>query len=90
MTKQKFNLRNFVINVLTASAFILGSVLMNSTSNGIKDQSQLNDNFDVRLQIKNEIAEEIKNEKALQSNGLSNDINQFMIYEFKNIYRVKA
>ena len=90
MTKQKFNLRNFVINVLTASAFILGLVLMNSTSNGIKDQSHLYDNYDVRLQIKNEIAEEIKNEKALQSNGLSNDINQFMIYEFKNIYRVKA
>ena len=90
MTKQQFSSRNFVINVLTASAFILDSVLMNSTSNGIKDQSQLNDNFDVRLQIKNEIAEEIKNEKALQSNGLSNDINQFMIYEFKNIYRVKA
>lgn len=90
MTKQQFSSRNFVINVLTASAFILGSVLMNSTSNGTKDQSQLNDNFDVRLQIKNEIAEEIKNEKALQSNGLSNDINQFMIYEFKNIYRVKA
>ena len=90
MTKQQFSLRNFVINVLTGCAFILGLVLMNSTSNGIKDQSHLYDNFDVRLQIKNEIAEEIKNEKALQSNGLSNDINQFMIYEFKNIYRVKA
>ena len=90
MTKQQFSLRNFVINVLTASAFILGLVLMNSTSNGTKVQSHLYDNFDVRLQIKNEIAEEINNEKALQSNGLSNDINQFMIYEFKNIYRVKA
>lgn len=90
MTKQQFSLRNFIINVLTASAFILGLILMISTSNGIKDQSHLYDNFDVRLQTKNEIAEEIKNEKALQSNGLSNDINQFMIYEFKNIYRVKA
>ena len=90
MTKQQFSLRNFIINALTASAFILGLILMISTSNGIKDQSHLYDNFDVKLQTKNEIAEEIKNEKVFESNGLSNYINQFMIYEFKSIYRVKA
>ena len=90
MTKQQFSLRTFVINVLAASAFILGLVILNSTNNGIKDQSRLYDNFNARLQINNEIAEEINNEKALQLNGLNNDINQFMIYEFKNIYRVNA
>ena len=90
MTKQQFSLRTFVINVLAASAFILGLVILNSTNNGIKDQSRLYDNFNARLQINNEIAEEINNEKALQLNGLNNDINKFMIYEFKNIYRVNA
>ena len=90
MKKQQFSLRNFVISAFTLSTFILGLVLMNSAINGTKDESHLYDNFDVRLHANKEIAEEIKNEKMLQSNGLSNDMNQFMIYEFKNIYRVKA
>ena len=33
---------------------------------------------------------QFNNEKAHQFNPLNNDVNQFLIHEFKNIYRVKA
>ncbi len=81
MTKQQFSLREFVITALAASVVIL-SLAIFSTNTGIHDQAHLDDTFSARSQL--------NNEKALQLDGLNNEINQFMIYEFKNIYRVKA
>ena len=82
MTKQQFSLREFVITALAASVVILSLAIFNSTNTGIHDQAHLDDTFSAKSQL--------NNEKALQLNGLNNEINQFMIYEFKNIYRVKA
>lgn len=81
MTKQQFSLREFVITALAASVVIL-SLAIFSTNTGIHDQAHLDDTFSARSQL--------NNEKALQLDGLNNEINQFMIYEFKNIYHVKA
>ena len=53
-------------------------------------QAQLNDALNVKSQVNDEIVEDINNDKALQLNSSNNEINQFMIHEFKNIYRVKA
>ena len=57
---------------------------------GMSHQAQLNDALNVKSQVNDEIVEDINNDKALQLNSSNNEINQFMIHEFKNIYRVKA
>ena len=89
MTK-KLSLRKLFITSLAASAVILSLAIFSSTNTSINNQAHLEDAFSAKLQLNNEKAEEINNEKVLQFNSLNNEINQFMIYQFKNIYRVKA
>ena len=90
MTKQQFSLSEFVITLLAASAVILSLAIFYGINMGLNDQAQLNDALNVKSQVNDEIVEDINNDKALQLNSSNNEINQFMIHEFKNIYRVKA
>ena len=90
MTKQQFSLSEFVIILLAASAVILSLAIFYGTNMDINNQAHLYDTLNAKSQNNNEKAEEINNDKAPQLNGLNNEMNQFMIYEFKNIYRVKA
>ena len=90
MTKQPFSLSEFVITLLAASAVILSLAIFYGTNMDINNQAHLYDTSNAKSQNNNEKAEEINNDKAPQFNGLNNEMNQFMIYEFKNIYRVKA
>ena len=90
MTKQPFSLSEFVITLLAASAFILSLAIFYGTKTGINDQAHLYDTLNAKSQNNNEKVDEINNDKVPQLNGLNNEMNQFMIYEFKNIYRVKA
>ena len=89
MTK-KLSLRKLFITSLAASAVILNLAIFSNTNTSINNQAHLEGAFSARSQFNNEKAEEINDEKVLQFNPLNNEINQFMIYEFKNIYRVKA
>ena len=90
MTKQPFSLSEFVITLLAASAVILSLAIFYGANTGINDQAHWYATLNAKSQVNNEKAEEINNDKAPQFNGLNNEMNQFMIYEFKNIYRVKA
>ena len=90
MTKQSFSLSEFIITLLALSAVILSLAIFYGANSGINDQAYWYATLNAKSQVNNEKAEEINNDKALQMNGLNNEINQFMIYEFKNIYRVKA
>ena len=89
MTK-KLSLRKLFVTSLAASAVISSLAIFSSTNTSINNQAHLEDAFSAKSQLNNEKAEEINNEKTLQFNPSNNEINQFMIYQFKNIYRVKA
>ena len=89
MTKQ-LSLRKLFITSLAASAVILSLAIFSSTNTSINNQAHLEDAFSPKSQLNNEKAEEINIDKVLQLNHLNNEKNQFMIYQFKNIYRVKA
>lgn len=90
MTKQQLSLKDVVIAVLATSAVILSLAIFISANASVNNLSHLYDSLIAKSQISNEKLEAINNEKALQLNGYNNDINKFMIYEFKNIYRVNA
>lgn len=90
MTKKPINLSEFVVTLLAVNAVILSLAIFYGTKTGMNNQAHLYDTLNAKSQINNEKVEDINNDKALQLNGLNNEINQFMIYEFKNIYRVKA
>lgn len=90
MTKQPFILSEFIITLLAVSAVILSLAIFFGTKTSINDQAHFYDILNAKSQINNEKVEDFHNDQALQLNGLNNEINQFMIYEFKNVYRVKA
>ncbi len=87
MTNEQYRLWIFVTNTLVVCLIVFGLFVLNGSSYLIKNQAYLHDNFNAELQVNRENAEEIKSRKLLKMND---EINQFTIYEFKNIYRVKA
>lgn len=90
MKKLPLNI-SFILSILLATfAFALLIAIFNSANSGIYKQSHLIEALNAKTQIHNQNAGVIKNENALQLNGLNNGTNRFMINEFKNIYRVKA
>ena len=90
MKKQQFSLSAIVFTIIAANVLVLGLAIFTLANIGIYNQSHLHGVLNAKTHINNENADVTNNEKALQLNGLNNDINQFMIYEFKNIYRVNA
>ena len=82
MTKQQLCFKKLFIIALAASSVILSLAKFSSTNNNINNQMELHDAYGAKSQF--------NNEKAHQFNPLNNDVNQFTIHEFNNIYRVKA
>ena len=82
MTKLQFNLKDLIIAVFALNAVIISFVIFSSAYSGSYNQMYINSAFSTIQQL--------KNEKTLQPNLINSEVNHFMIYEFKNIYRVKA
>ena len=82
MTKQQLSFKKLLIIAFAASLVILSLAKFSSTNNNINNQMQLHNAYSAKSQF--------NNENAHQFNSLNNDVNQFLIHEFKNIYRVKA
>ena len=82
MTKQQLSFKKLFIIAFAASSVILSLAKFSSTNNNINNQMELHNAYSAKSQF--------NNEKAHQFNPLNNDVNQFLIHEFKNIYRVKA
>ena len=82
MTKQQFSFKKLFIVAFAASSVILSLAKFSNTNNNINNQMELHDAYSAKSQF--------NNDNAHQFNPLNNDVNQFLIHEFKNIYRVKA
>ena len=82
MTKQQLGFKKLLIIAFAASLVILSLAKFSSTDNNINNQLELHNAYSAKSQF--------NNENAHQFNPLNNDVNQFLIHEFKNIYRVKA
>ena len=82
MTKQQLSFKKLFIIALAAGSVILSLAKFSNTNNNINNQMGLYDAYSTKSQF--------NNEKAHEFNPLNNDVNQFLIQEFKNIYRVKA
>lgn len=90
MKKQLFSLSLMISILAAACAFALVLAVFTRANDGAYNRSHLYDPLNAKSQISNENADVIRNEEALQLNGLNNGANQFMFNEFKNTYRVIA
>lgn len=90
MTKQPFIVAKLALTTLTVSAIILIMAVLANAHVGSNNQLQLINTLHSKSQMTDQKTEAVNNEKALYLNGSNNEMNEFMIDEFKKIYRVNA
>lgn len=90
MTKQPFTTTKLTLTALSVSLVILIMAMFMSMHVGNNNQLPLYKTLHTKSDIIDQKTEEVNNEKALYLNGSNNEMNEFMIDEFKKIYRVNA
>lgn len=90
MTKQPFTTTKLTLTALSVSLVILIMAMFMSMHVGSNNQLPLYKTLHTKSDIIDQKTEEVNNEKALYLNGSNNEMNEFMIDEFKKIYRVNA
>ena len=85
ITITKLSLTAFTIGVV----FLIMSIFV-ITQVGSNNQLRMYKTLHAKSLMTNKKTEEVSNEKALYLNGSKNEINEFMIDDFKKIYRVNA